>query len=167
MLQIYQFVIATLPQHLNDYFALRCAIFAKEQQLFEKDDRDEVDIIAYPIVAIAPNERVVGVVRIYEVEPGVWYGGRLGTHPDYRKGWLVGKGLIYKAVTTANTWGCKQFFATVQQQNVRFFERLHWESTQEITICDRPHHLMQADLNFYPPSTEIRPLVHFSTKVAS
>lgn len=163
----YQFKLATSDREITAYFALRRAIFAEEQQLFEKDDRDEVDQIAYPIVAIDPNDRVVGVVRIYEVKPGVWYGGRLGTHPDYRKGWLIGKGLIYKAVTTANTWGCQQFFATVQQQNVRFFERLHWESTQKVTICDRPHHLMQADLNFYPPSTEIRPLIQFPTKVAS
>jgi len=88
---------------------------------------DEIDQIAYPIVAIATaTARVVGVVRIYEVEPGIWYGGRLGTHRDYRRGWQIGKGLIYKAVTTANTWGCKQFLATVQLQNVRFFQRLHW-----------------------------------------
>lgn len=150
----YQFKLATNSHEITAYFALRCAIFAQEQQLFSEDDIDEIDKIAYPIVAISPNNQVVGVVRIYEVEPGIWYGGRLGTHQDYRKGWQVGKGLIYKAVTTANAWGCKQFLATVQLQNVRFFQRLHWQSTQEMTICDRPHHLMQADLNFYPPNSE-------------
>ena len=162
----YQFKLATNAQEINAYFALRRAIFAEEQQLFKGNDLDEIDRIAYPIVAIAPNNQVVGVVRIYELELGKWYGGRLGTHLDYRKGWQIGKGLIYKAVTTANTWGCQQFLATVQLQNVRFFQRLHWQSTQEITICDRPHHLMQADLNFYPPSTEPRPFV-FPTTVAS
>lgn len=163
----YQFKLAINSQEINAYFALRRAIFAQEQQLFSGDDRDEIDKIAYPIVAISPHNQVVGVVRIYEIEPGKWYGGRLGTHQDYRKGWQVGKGLIYKAVTTANTWGCKQFLATVQQQNVRFFQRLHWQSTQEMTICDRPHHLMQADLNFYPPSNEPRSLIHFQATVAS
>ena len=167
MSQVYKFIIATSPQHINDYFALRRAIFAKEQQLFEGSDRDEIDKIAYPIVAIAPNNQVVGVVRIYELQPRVWYGGRLGTHPDYRKGWQIGKGLIYKAVTTANAWDCQQFLATVQLQNVRFFGRLHWESIGEMTFCDRPHHLMQADLNFYPPNFEVRSLIHFQSTVAS
>jgi putative N-acetyltransferase (TIGR04045 family) len=120
-MKTYQFKLATDSQEVAAYFALRRSIFAEEQQLFQGDDVDEIDKIAYPIVAISQGERsaiatdinkVVGVVRIYEVEPGIWYGGRLGTHPDYRRGWQIGKGLIYKAVTTANTWGCKQFLAT-------------------------------------------------------
>lgn len=130
----------------------------EEQGVFQGDDLDEIDAIAYPIVAMAtPNHHIVGVVRIYEPQPGLWYGGRLGTHPDYRKGWQIGKGLIDKAVTTANTWGCSRFLAQVQLQNVRFFQRLHWQSLKEITVRDRVHHLMEADLNFYPPGAEIRP----------
>ncbi|MFN5137993.1 MAG: MSMEG_0567/Sll0786 family nitrogen starvation N-acetyltransferase, partial [Pseudanabaena sp.] len=86
---------------------------------------------------------------------------------DYRRGWQIGKGLIYKAVTTANTWGCDRFFATVQIQNVRFFQRLHWESLKEMTICDRPHHFMEADLNFYPPIDEIRPVFPSQIREAS
>ncbi len=156
---MYQFKLADSSQEIADYFALRRSIFAEEQQIFEGDDRDNTDQFAYPIVAIAPNQQLIGVVRIYEVEPGVWYGGRLGTHVDYRKGWKIGKGLIYKAVTTANSWGCHQFLATVQLQNVRFFQRFHWQSLEELSICDRPHHLMEADLNFYPPSAEVRPML--------
>lgn len=156
----YHFKLATEPAEISAYFALRRAIFAEEQQIFDADDADDIDAIAYPIVAIAEATReVVGVVRIYETEPGVWYGGRLGTHRDYRKGWQIGKGLIYKAVTTANTWGCHQFLATVQLQNVRFFQRLHWRSLRELTLCDRPHHLMEADLNFYPAGNEPRPVL--------
>lgn len=156
---MYQFKLAASSDEIDDYFALRRSIFAEEQQIFEGDDRDDIDQFAYPIVAIAPNQQVIGVVRIYEVEPGVWYGGRLGTHVDYRRGWKIGKGLIHKAVTTANSWGCHQFLATVQLQNVRFFQRFHWQSLEELSICDRPHHLMEADLNFYPPSTEVRPML--------
>lgn len=164
----YQFKLATTPEEIAAYYALRQTIFVHEQQLFETSDVDDIDAIAYPIIAVQANaatepdsgdsaDQIVGVVRIYETSPGFWYGGRLGTHPDYRKGWQIGKGLIYKAVTTANTWGCQQFLATVQLQNVRFFQRLHWQSVQEMTICDRPHHLMEVDLNFYPPANEIRP----------
>lgn len=154
----YLFKLAHSPQEYDAYFDLRRVIFAEEQQLFQGDDIDKIDDIAYPIVAIeTETHQVVGVVRIYEPEPGLWYGGRLGTHPDYRKGWQIGKGLIHKAVTTAHTWGCHQFLATVQLQNVRFFQRLHWRSREELTLCDRPHHLMEADLAYYPPGTEARP----------
>ncbi|OLP18190.1 GNAT family N-acetyltransferase [Leptolyngbya sp. 'hensonii'] len=154
----YLFKLARSTAEIDAYFDLRQLIFCQEQQLFETGDEDGFDAIAYPIIAMArESHQVVGVVRIYEPEPGLWYGGRLGTHPSYRKGWQIGKGLIEKAVTTANTWGCRQFLATVQQQNVRFFQRLHWRSMQELTICDRPHHLMEADLNYYPPGDELRP----------
>jgi putative N-acetyltransferase (TIGR04045 family) len=164
----YQFKLAIDHQEITAYFALRRTIFAEEQQLFSGDDLDEIDKIAYPIVAISTDtQQVVGVVRIYEIEPGVWYGGRLGTHPDYRRGWQIGKGLIYKAVTTANTWGCTQFLATVQLQNVRFFGRLHWQSLEEITICNRLHHLMEADLNFYPPNNEAHPRLSIQVKEVS
>lgn len=162
----YQFKLATEAQETAAYFALRRSIFAEEQQLFKGDDADATDQIAYPIVAVTNTAQVVGVVRIYEAEPGIWYGGRLGTHPQYRRGWQIGKGLIYKAVTTANTWGCKKFLAMVQLQNVRFFQRLHWQSIEEVMLCDRPHHLMEADLNFYPPGTESRLILPLQVREA-
>jgi putative N-acetyltransferase (TIGR04045 family) len=155
---IYHFKLAVTSQEVSTYFALRHAIFLEEQGLFQGSEVDDLDAIAYPIIALdtARNNAVVGVVRIYETEPGLWYGGRLGVHPDYRRVGHIGKGLIYKAVTTANTWGCHQFLATVQLQNVRFFQRQHWHSLEELVLCDRPHHLMEADLNFYPPTIETR-----------
>lgn len=163
----YCFKLACSDHELDAYFELRRSIFCHEQALFHHTDVDELDNIAYPIVAIAPTtNQVVGVVRIYELEPGIWYGGRLGTHVDYRRGWQIGKGLIYKAVTTANTWGCTQFLATVQLQNVRFFQRLHWRALKEISICDRIHHLMEADLSYYPTTTEQRPALPIFAKAS-
>lgn len=165
MTQTYSFKLASSAAELAAYFALRQAIFVEEQGLFPASDLDELDAIAYPIIAVAESEpdavagsarRVVGIVRIYEPEPGLWYGGRLGVDAAYRRVGQIGKGLIYKAVTTANSWGCHQFLATVQLQNVRFFKRLHWSSLEEMTICDRPHHCMEADLSYYPPSGEPR-----------
>ena len=157
------FELALGEARIADYFALRRQIFCEEQGLFEGDDRDETDDCSYPIVAIARQQhqpdRVVGVVRIYEQESRLWYGGRLGVHPEFRRGWRIGKGLIQKAVTTANTWGCDRFLATVQAQNVRFFTRLHWESLEEMEILEKPHHLMQADLAFYPANSQVRPVL--------
>jgi putative N-acetyltransferase (TIGR04045 family) len=164
----YLFKLATTAAEIAGYFTLRHAIFVEEQGMFQGSDIDLLDEIAYPIIAIAPeSQQVIGVVRIYEPEPGLWYGGRLGTHVDYRKGWKIGKGLITKAVTTANTWGCDRFLATVQLQNVRFFQRLHWISQEEISICDRPHHLMSADLRYYPANQELRPVLSPLSQEAS
>jgi putative N-acetyltransferase (TIGR04045 family) len=159
MISPYYFKLATTPQEIKDYFALRHSIFVEEQGVFETEDLDQYDAIAYPIVAVEiETAKIVGIVRIYEPEKGLWYGGRLGVHLDYRCVGQIGKGLIYKAVTTANTWGCDRFLATVQIQNVRFFRRLHWDSLQKISICDRPHHLMEAQLQHYPAGVEPRPV---------
>lgn len=167
--QRYSFKLALSSGEVDAYFELRQTIFCWEQGLFAGSDEDEIDRYAYPIVAIdqAASDQVVGVVRIYESQPRLWYGGRLGVHQDYRRVGQIGKGLIYKAVTTANTWGCDRFLATVQLQNVRFFQRLHWKSLDEITICEAPHHLMEADLNHYPPGTEARPVLHLQAREAS
>lgn len=151
-IESYQFKLAQTPSEMAAYFDLRHQIFVEEQGLFGESDLDALDAIAYPIIALNPKvSHILGVVRIYESQPQLWYGGRLGTHPEYRKGWKIGKGLIDKAVTTANTWGCDRFLATVQVQNVRFFQRLHWESQEELNIQGIPHHLMEADLSYYPP----------------
>ena len=150
----YTFELATSAADLEAHFELRRQIFCEEQGLFEGSDRDEHDTYGYPIVARYHSSdaepTVIGVVRIYEVSPRLWYGGRLGTHPDFRRGWRIGKGLIHKAVTTANTWGCDRFLATVQEQNVRFFQRLHWNSLEAIEIRGLAHHRMEADLVYYP-----------------
>ena len=159
-LPAYQYSLARTSNHLQGYFNLRKAIFCDEQELFLHSDIDRTDDIAYPIVALerdwVAGDRVIGVVRIYEAEPRLWYGGRLGVRDLYRSRGRVGKGLIRKAVTTANEWGCDRFLATVQLQNVRFFRRLHWNSLEEIALCGQRHHLMEADLEFYPPNGEPR-----------
>lgn len=156
----YVFKLAQTEAEIAAYFALRQQIFVEEQSVFAESDVDPLDAIAYPIIALqsdAQSLNVLGVVRIYESEPRLWYGGRLGSHPAHRKALQVGKGLIYKAVTTANTWGCDRFLATVQLQNVRFFQRLHWHSLKTMEIHGLTHHLMEADLSHYPAGTESRP----------
>ena len=146
---------------INGYWELRSAIFCEEQHLFEATDRDELDDAAYPITAIhhgsSHGGQVVGVVRIVEQQPRIWYGGRLGVHAEFRRHNQIGKGLIWKAVTTAHGWGCDRFLATVQIQNVRFFQRLHWSSIDELEIKGIRHHLMEADLSYYLPALERRP----------
>ena len=112
----YSFELARLEREVEAYYQLRKEIFCAEQGLFLEDDEDDIDQAAYPIIAIDNDgpggKAVVGVVRIYEAQPRLWYGGRLGVHPDYRRVGRIGKGLIQKAVTTAHGWGCDRFLAT-------------------------------------------------------
>lgn len=147
--------IAAEPWQVRDYRALRRSIFSEEQGLFEGSDEDAHDARALPIVAMSQiagmADRIVGVVRIYPSEEDTWYGGRLGVRREYRRFGAVGTALIEAAVCSAHFLGCKRFLATVQEQNVRYFERHHFAVREELSLCGRVHRLMEADLNAYPP----------------
>ena len=163
---------------LDGFFAVRRAIFCEEQGIFSGDDRDLVDestiaIVCKTLIA-GMEDSVAGVVRIDERKPGVWHGSRLGVamdyrrirhfspgvairnlHPCYHGLGALGAGLIYKAVSTANAIGCHEFLATVQHQNARFFQRLHWEPLEEILLHGIPHVRMRADLNYYQAAARV------------
>jgi putative N-acetyltransferase (TIGR04045 family) len=147
--------VASEPWQLSAYYRMRQAVFAEEQGLFAGSDVDVHDAHATPIVAVGhvagmPDE-VIGVVRIYRSECHVWYGGRLGVSPAYRSRGVVGTSLICAAVSTAHAWGCRRFLATIQVQNVRYFEQHRFLTVDEVTVCGHPHHLMEASLDAYAP----------------
>lgn len=148
--------IADEPWQIDAYFGLRALIFAEEQGLFASSDRDAQDLSASPIVALShafgmPDE-VVGVVRIYEAEPGTWFGGRLGVCARYRRRGAVGSALITSAVSSAHALGATRFFAQVQLQNVRYFERHAFHPVRPLELFGRAHWLMEAALSAYPAS---------------
>ena len=147
--------LAQTNWELAGYANLRRDVFCNEQKLFTLTDRDKHDDDARAIVAIGTDvdqsESVVGTVRIYETEPGIWYGSRLAVASPWRGVAGLSAGLIRMAVCTANGLGCQTFLAKVQRQNVPLFRRLHWKSIDKLELCGIPHHLMQADLEFYPP----------------
>ena len=149
--------LARSPEEVAAYFALRRQIFCDEQAVFADSDRDEVDAAAFPIVCLAGDGRVVGVVRIWEEAPGLWWGGRLGVQPELRALAALGRALVRTAVGTARAWGAQRFRATVQLPNVAFFRRLHWRSLEELTLFGQCHHLMEAELERYPLIAEVRP----------
>src|SRR5258708_25187669 len=82
------FKIAQTQLELEGYWALRRAIFCQEQGIFHESDQDTVDERAIPIVCASlvagMEDLVVGVVRIDEREPGLWYGSRLGVAEEFR-----------------------------------------------------------------------------------
>jgi putative N-acetyltransferase (TIGR04045 family) len=140
------------------YFALRREVFAREQKILSDQEQDGDDFRASPIIALAAScgmaDDVVGAVRIFQAndhdEPGLWFGGRLCVARDYRRYSAIGKGLVNEAVSRARDLGCRRFLANVQVQNEAYFHSLHWRTLAHITIADRPHALMQAELSAYP-----------------
>jgi hypothetical protein len=179
------FDFAKEPWEINGYWDLRKKIFCEEQKIFAGTDADKNDVHAIPVIGscacMGMNDQVIGVVRIDERRPGIWYGSRLGVAMDYRtlsrfKAYhlfhdnrvvhpftlSVGASLIYKAVSTANAIGCNQFLANVQHQNVSFFQRLHWKSKEEIILHGHLHHVMEADLSFYKPSAYVHGISQLS-----
>jgi putative N-acetyltransferase (TIGR04045 family) len=150
----YHVKFATETWELREAALLRSQVFCVEQKIFVGDDRDDVDASAIQIVAISSlgvaADAVVGTVRIHETEPRIWWGSRLAVAAAYRGVGSIGTSLIMLAVGSARARGASAFFAYVQRQNVRLFERLHWTSLGEVGLHGRPHHYMQADLAHYP-----------------
>ena len=140
-------------------YQIRHDVFCREQKIFSHTDRDAIDAIALPLVALRVADNVgedqaieaVGTVRIHEAARGLWIGSRLAVRNTARRSAAIGSGLIRLAVGIARAHGCSRFLAHVQSQNVALFERLHWHSQAEETVHGRSHHLMQADLDWYPP----------------
>lgn len=131
------------------HFAIRQAVFVEEQGMFSGSDVDEHDSHAIHIIAVDQLTRqVVGAVRVYEAEPGTWYGGRMAVLQEYRRYMPpIGPLLDRLAERTVSERGCRRFLAYIQMQNVRFFERLGWSKIGEPVLhCDQPHQLMEANL---------------------
>jgi putative N-acetyltransferase (TIGR04045 family) len=151
----YQIKFATEAWERARAAALRRQVFCEEQQLFAGDDRDEIDDIAIPIVAVSllgvVFDEVVGTVRIHQAEPGVWWGSRLAVAGEHRRVASLGTALIRLSVGSAHARGARRFFAHVQAQNALLFQRLHWTTLAEVELFGRLHHRMEADLAHYPP----------------
>jgi predicted N-acetyltransferase YhbS len=135
----YQIKFATEAWEKRGAAALRRQVFCVEQGLFGGD-----------------ADAVVGTVRIHQhpEDPGVWWGSRLAVSGQYRRLGAVGTGLIRLAVASAHARGCHTFLGNIQSQNAELFHRMHWRTLEEVDLYGKPHHMMQADLDFYPPFSE-------------
>ena len=159
----------TLDWEADEAYKLRRAVFCIEQGIFVGDDRDDIDRHAQQLVAVScvagMPEQVVGTVRIHRDErgPHQWFGSRLAVHAAFRRHGKIGATLIRLAVSSAHALGCETFLAHVQSQNVPLFRALHWDALAEESLLGRPHHLMQAQLDRYPPC--VTPLSGFVTRV--
>ncbi len=138
--------VAKTQKEREHAFRVRNKVFTEEQGLFEGSDVDQYDSNAIHILAEC-DKRVVGTVRVYQVEPDTWIGGRLAVLKQYRRG-TVGSLLVRRAVKTVADEGAKRFLAYIQQQNVTYFKKLGWQSIGEPFLhYGLPHQKMEADLN--------------------
>jgi len=136
---------------------LKRAVFCDEQGIFDSNDRDQTDDYAQSLIAIANHgcwhDKVVGTVRIHHEGNDVWWGSRLAVDPVFRSHRGLGSALIKLAVSSANGLGCQQFLAQVQKQNENLFKRLNWQSCYDLIVQNRPHVMMEAGLEKFPPMT--------------
>ena len=147
--------VAREPWEVAGCHALRRAVFCNEQGIFAGDDRDAIDDHATMLASIGlvagMTDLIAGTVRIHQTQPGYWLGSRLAVQQGFRRLGGLGTALIRLAVGTAHARGCTEFRAHVQAGNVPLFESLRWRSLEAVELHGRPHHLMQADLDHYPP----------------
>jgi putative N-acetyltransferase (TIGR04045 family) len=139
--------IASEPWEIEAYYRIRHQVFVEEQGVFKDSDRDEHDETGIPIIACCDG-RIAGVVRCYPTSEGIWYGGRLAVHRDYRK-YDIGTRLVRKAVETMERHeDVERFVANIQIQNVRFFRRLGWFRVgQPFLFNGIRHQMMEAPLD--------------------
>jgi putative N-acetyltransferase (TIGR04045 family) len=111
---------------LDGHFAVRHAVFVRDQRLFDGSDRDARDGDPDTVHAVAAVDgAVVGAVRLYPLSGADWKGDRLAVLPEARVA-TVGRLLVAFAVRTAGERGGARMVAHVQLPNVRFFEHLGW-----------------------------------------
>ncbi|SHN86993.1 MSMEG_0567/Sll0786 family nitrogen starvation N-acetyltransferase [Desulfitobacterium chlororespirans] len=139
----YELKIAESAEEIKQYEEVRRAVFVNEQGIFNGDDSDDYDTIAVPIIAVETESgRVAGVVRCYPIENGDWVGGRLAVLPEFRG--RLGALLVRKAMEEVQGRGCRTFYAHIQEQNVKFFERLGWSLTGRSSVfCNVVHYDMK------------------------
>jgi radical SAM protein (TIGR04043 family)/putative N-acetyltransferase (TIGR04045 family) len=135
--------VAENEDELRQYRFVRREVFVREQGIFDEDDNDEHDSESIPIIGIdTASGRVVGAVRCYPLKNGDWVGGRLAVLPDFRRG--LGAHLVRKAMAEVHSRGCVNFYAQIQEKNVKFFQRLGWSLTgNSLVLKDIVHYEMK------------------------
>ncbi len=126
-------------------FEIRRKVFVEEQQMFNGSDLDEHDPHATHF-ALQLEEKIIGTVRIYPAEDGVWFGGRLAVLEEHRSN-EAGSALVTAAVDTVREHNARRFLAYIQFSRVPFFERLGWRETGKvIEHAGRSHKIMEMPL---------------------
>ena len=139
--------------------ARRCAaqVFCDEQRMFDGDDRDAVDDDGHPDrrdLAAWRRRRRRGRHRAHPRGGDPASGGARGSRStgEYRRHRRDRR----RADPARGVLGPRARLPHVSRATCRarmspLFRRLHWRTLEEVELHGRPHHVMQADLDFYPP----------------
>ena len=141
------------------------AVLAQErwpgQGVFSEDDAERHDVAALTIIALSVaagrHDKVVGTVRSYRDEDRIGYGGRLAVAPKYRRFSGVGARLTAAAVSTARALFAERFLATAQEAKVGSLGRQNIRVLPRLPLHDRPHVLMEAELNRFSYAASVAP----------
>jgi len=129
---------------LHECFSIREKVFVDEQEVFKGSDRDEYDASAIHLAAFYKG-KIIGTVRMYKDQDGIWWGGRLSVMKRFRG--KAGRMLVQKAVEVVRSKNAKHFRANIQLENVKFFKALHWEPVGGVfDYYGKPHQMMEAML---------------------
>lgn len=138
----------------QQYLSLRRKVFVVEQGLFEDSDLDEIDLDKRTIVLVAVDRHgsVIGGVRLSPMLPNLcgdtwWAGSRLVVEDQFRGGYNVGTSLVRAACAAVEAEGALRFEATVQEQNVAFFEELGWQPVAPTMLAGHRHFKMRWPIN--------------------
>jgi putative N-acetyltransferase (TIGR04045 family) len=140
---------AAAEADLARHFAIREAVFVREQGLFEGTDRDARDDQRATLHVVGWwDGEPAGAVRLYPLdEAGLWKGDRLAVLPGHRQHRL-GEHLVRFAVRTAGEHGGTRMIAHIQLSNVRFFRSLGWTPLGDPTdYVGQSHQLMEIPLS--------------------
>lgn len=138
--------IATDGAERAEHHRVRRAVFVDEQGIFAGDDLDSHDARDDVLHVVARvGAQVVGTVRLFPLEEGVWQGDRLAVLGAARTAG-AGAPLVRFAVATATARGGRRMVAHVQPANQRFFERLGWTAGATEDYAGRPHVFMTIEL---------------------
>lgn len=119
-------------------FALRHAVFVREQGVPLELEVDEYDPVARHWLARAPSGRVIGTVRL----TADFHIGRLAVAADWR-GRGVGLGLLQQAVTAARLAGATEVCLAAQLGALGFYSAQGFVATGEIfDDAGIPHRMM-------------------------
>jgi putative N-acetyltransferase (TIGR04045 family) len=127
------------------YRRIRRDVFVEEQELFDRDDRDDIDDDRRAIVLVARDAdgTVLGGVRLAPAtsgrDIGWWTGSRLAVAKGARGAGGIGAALIREACATALAAGVLRFEASVQLANVPLFRRLGWMKWGEQELAGIVH----------------------------
>ena len=145
---------ARTDSEIGEAYAIRSEVFVKEQGMFQDSDEDDHDPESIHLVAKVDGE-TVGTVRVFpQNSHGHWVGGRLAVRKSHRVG-SVGAQLVKEAMKRVKKEGCTHFTAHIQEQNVRFFQRIGWNPVGPVErYRGKPHQRMVADLDRVPADGE-------------